>query len=296
MNFKLFTCLTIATATLLVVSCNNSTDGDNHNDVVSDTTSMIIIDTTATAQDDEDVFYNLRSALQIAYMFKKSDATFNANFPNAVSNTQKYNVNNYKRAVNFGAYSSDLAYVIFNKNYQESKTYLKACKEIGGFLGINQAFESDNLAKRFDANLTNEDSLVKIVSDVQMKTDILFEQNKQKHITVLAFAGAWAESIYIASQSYKAQKTEKIRTCILEQLLLGETILKALKHHTNKEPEIKGLQTEIDAIYTSFTQIPSVKLMLESQDEVDFSKVKLTDEELIKTTDLVAKLRNSMIQ
>ena len=37
-----------------------------------------------------------------------------------------YDVNNFKRAANFGIYSSDLAYCIFNKKYQESKDYLKA--------------------------------------------------------------------------------------------------------------------------------------------------------------------------
>ncbi len=295
MKFKLFV-YTLALSSLMVVSCSPSSDTTAQSEEITDSTLTATSNDTSQYLEEEDVFYNLRSALQIAYVFKKSNATFNSKYINPASNTAKYNVSNYKRAVNFGVYSSDLAYIIFNKKYQESKSYLKACKDVGGYLGINQAFESDNLAQRFDRNISNEDSLVKIVSDVQLKTDALFEQNKQKHITVLAFAGAWAESIYIANESYQVQKTNKILSCLVEQILLSETIIKALKHCEGKEPEVAGLKTEIETIYNTFTAIPAVKTMLESENDVDFAALKISDEELKTTTTLVTKLRNSMVQ
>ena len=295
MKFKLFV-YTITLSSVMMVSCSSSSETTTQSDEITDSSSTVTANDTAKYVEEEDVFYNLRSALQIAYVFKKSNATFNSKFINSANNTAKYNISNYKRAVNFGVYSSDLAYIIFNKKYQESKNYLKACKDVGGYLGINQAFESDNIAQRFDSNISNEDSLVKIVSDVQLKTDALFEQNKQKHITVLAFAGAWAESIYIANESYQLQKSNKILACLVEQILLSETIIKALKHCEGKEPEIKNLKTEIETIYNIFSAIPTVKAMLESDNDVDFSTLKITDEELKATTALVTTLRNRMVQ
>jgi hypothetical protein len=100
---------------------------------------------------------------------------------------------------------------------------------MGASLGLNSAFESDNMAQRFDKNISNEDSVIKIVSSVQLKTDVMFEQNKQKHITVIAFTGAWTESMYIALEVYAKDKNKKVLGSLLEQLLLSETVVKALK-------------------------------------------------------------------
>jgi hypothetical protein len=75
---------------------------------------------------------------------------------------------------------------------------------------------------------------VKIVSNVQLKTDVMFEQNKQKHITVIAFTGAWTESMYIAVEAYAKDKNKKVLASLMEQLLLSETIIKALKNHQSQ--------------------------------------------------------------
>jgi hypothetical protein len=227
-----------------------------------------VLDSLANAADssetveESEVTYNLPSALQIAYVFKKSGAGFIPNLLNNKANATKYNTSNYKRATNFGIYSADLAYCLFNKKYQESKEYLKACKDIGSYLGLNQAFESDNMAQRFDKNISNEDSVVKIVSNVQLKTDVMFEQNKQKHITVIAFTGAWTESMYIAIEAYAKDKNKKVLSSLMEQLLLSETLIKALKSHQTSEQEIPQLITSIEKINAEFNAISSVKSAL----------------------------------
>ena len=107
-------------------------------------------DTVAIEEDDE-TSYKLPSALQIAYVSKKSGAPFNESILNKTENLSRYNTSNYKRAVNFGVYSSDLANCLFNKKYQESKRYLKALTETGATLGLKQAFESDKLAERLES-------------------------------------------------------------------------------------------------------------------------------------------------
>lgn len=280
---------------LLVASCSgNSEDQKNQEtlDVVDSTTSAT---TSATVAEDNEVSYNLPSALQIAYVFKKSGAAFVPALLNNKANASKYNTSNYKRATNFGIYSADLAYCLFNKKYQESKEYLKACKEMGSFLGLNQAFESDNMAQRFDKNIANEDSVVKIVSNVQLKTDVMFEQNKQKHITVIAFAGAWTESMYIAIEVYSKDKNKKVLGSLMEQLLLGETIVKALKNYQDTEPEVKDLISAIEKINAQFNSIAAVKAAMEKDEEIDFNAIAITDAELNNITESVKTLRSDMI-
>ena len=256
--------------------------------VVSDSSSIDLSEDNATS-------YNLPSPLQIAFVFKKSGAGFISTLPNHTANTTKYNTDNYKKAVNFGVYSADLSYCLFNKKYQESKEYLKACKEVGSYLGLNKAFESDHMAERFDKNISNDDSLVKIVSGVQLKTDVMFEENKQKHIKVLALTGAWVESLYIACEIYTKDKNKKIQTSLLEQLLLSETIVKALKNNQSSEAEIAALIVSIEKIESGFNAIPSVAKAMEKEEDVDFNTLTISDDEMRPIIEAVKTLRTEMI-
>lgn len=281
---------------LVLVSCGGNQEDAKNSESNEGLDSTLTVDTTSvSSNDDNEVTYNLPSALQIAYVFKKSGAGFVPSLLNDKASTNKYNTSNYKRAVNFGIYSSDLAYCLFNKKYQESKEYLKACKDMGGFLGLNSAFESDNMAQRFDKNISNEDSVIKIVSSVQLKTDVMFEQNKQKHITVIAFAGAWTESMYIAIEAYAKDKNKKVLGSLLEQLLLSETIIKALKSHESSEKEMPELIAAVEKINTEFNAIAAVKSAIEKDEEMDFNTIAVTDAELKTISESVKSLRASMI-
>lgn len=277
-----------------LVSCGGNSEDQKSQESVDGLDSISAPDTLAITEDNE-VTYNLPSALQIAYVFKKSGASFIPTLLNNKGNYSKYNTSNYKRATNFGIYSADLAYCLFNKKYQESKEYLKSCKEMGSFLGLNQAFESDNMAQRFDKNIAIEDSVVKIVSNVQLKTDVMFEQNKQKHITVIAFAGAWTESMYIATEVYAKDKNKKVLASLMEQLLLSETIIKALKVHQASEQELPALISSIEKINAQFNAIASVKAAIEKDEEMDFNLMSVTDSELKNIMESIKTLRTSMV-
>ena len=285
---------TVILFTLLFIRC-----GTNNNETKSNTAEEII-DTLKSKSDtvadlESENGYRLPSALQIAYVSKKSGTTYNASWLNNTKQVTKYNTSNYKRATNFGIYSSDLANCLFNKKYSESKEYLKALTEMGSYLGLNQAFESDNLGKRFDANISNEDSLVKLVSNIQLKTDILFEQNKQKHIIVIAFAGAWIESLNLANESYLKEKNKKVLNGFCEQILFASTLIKALEVNSYKETEIAELLENIKNINNTFKAIPSVKSIFEKDADLDFTSLQLSDAELATVTNLIKDLRTKML-
>jgi hypothetical protein len=291
-------CLVLSIVTIAFVSCNSGNEESKNaeNIDVVDSVSKSTDSLNNNLTEDFESSYNLPSALQIAYVFKKSGAGFNMQLLNSKSNASKYNTSNYKRAVNFGIYSTDIAYCIFNKKYQEAKESLKACKDVGAFLGINQAFESDNMIQRFDKNISNEDSIIKIISNVQLKTDIMFEQNKQKHIVAIAFTGAWTESVFIALDAYKSEKNKKILSSLMEQLLLSETIIKALKNYQDTEPELKDLISKIENINSLVNKITSVKSAIEKGEEINFDLISVTDTELQPISETVKSLREEMIK
>jgi len=283
----------IGSITLFSCTDSNSKKTNSQEEIVDSTS--IITDTLVNLEEDAEVSYRLPSALQIAYVFKKSGSAFVPTLVNNKANVHKYNTSNYKRATNFGVYSADLAYCLFNKKYQESKNYLKACKEMGTELGLNQVFESDNLAQRFDKNIMNEDSIVKIVSNVQLRTDVVFEQNKQKHITAIAFTGAWVESAYIASEVYAKDKNKKALASLLEQLLLSETIIKALKANQHAEPEMPALIAAVEKINASYNSVATIKVANDKEEEIDFSKISVQDSELKAISEAIISLRKNII-
>ncbi len=284
--------LALTVTSILVISCSDSeTKVNTRQEEVIDSLPVI----ASKDAEDEEVSYNLPSALQIAYVFKKSGSAFVPSLVNANTDVNKYNTSGFKRATNFGVYSADLSYCLFNKKYQESKTYLKACKDMGADLGLNQAFEGNNLSTRFDKNIANEDSIIKLVSSVQLKTDVLFEQNKQKHIIAIAFTGAWIESAYIASEVCAKDKNKKALASLMEQLMLSETIIKALKASKPAEPEIPMLLEAVEKINAAYTAIPAIKKAKETDEEVDFDSVSVSEAELKAISNTIISLRKTII-
>lgn len=286
--------LKITTLTLLstlLFSCGNNEENMEEN-VKAD--SLAVTTDSVKEEGEDEKMFSLPSPLQIAYVFKKSGAGFNASLINDDANASKYNTSNFKRAANFGIYSSDLAYCIFNKKSQDAKDYLKACKILGESLGLNQAFESDNMAQRFDKNLGKEDSIVKLVSGLQLKTDVLLEQNKQRHISVIAFTGAWIESMYVASEIYAKDKNKKVLASLLEQLTFAETVIKALTANEKADAEISSIIPNIVDLNSRFNAIASVKKAMESDEDIDFEKTEVSESELSSISKIIKDLRSKL--
>ena len=270
---------------------------------VSDNEALIKVDSIISSVDsfkmtelDNETSYTLPSALQMASIFKKSGLKFITGITNPADNVKNYNSSNYSRAINLGIYSSDLAYVLLNKQSNESKVYLKACKDISAQLGLNKAFEDNNLLQRFDKNLGREDSLLEIVADIQMETDILLEENKQKHITVIAFAGAWVETVYIAAKVYGVDKNKKVSFSLMEQFTIVRNIIKALWVNEEKESEIKDLSADIMSILNVFENTESIKKAAKKEEEADFSKVILSDEEFAVIEAKIVEVRTKLVK
>ncbi len=284
-----------------VLMFSNCSSNDENS--VSDNEALIKVDSIISSVDsskmtelDNETSYTLPSALQMASIFKKSGLKFIPGITNTADNVKNYNSSNYSRAINLGIYSSDLAYVLLNKQSNDSKVYLKACKDISAQLGLNKAFEDNNLLQRFDKNIGREDSLLEIVADIQMETDILLEENKQKHITVIAFAGAWVETVYIAAKVYSIDKNKKVSFSLMEQFTIVRNIIKALRVNEEKESEIKDLSADIMSILNVFENTESIKKAAKKEDEADFSKVILSDEEFAVIEARIVEVRTKLVK
>lgn len=274
----------------VLLSCQeNKTDETEIKDK-SDSTEVI-----SENLESDDVSFTLPSSLQVATIFKRSGLKYQAELCNPVSNAIKYNTSNYQRAINLGVYTSDLAYAILNKQYDAGKNYLKTCKEMASEMGLNRAFEADHLMERFNKNMDQEDSLLKIVADIQLQSDILLEENGQKQISALAFTGGWIECMYIAAKVYTVNKDKNLHVSLVEQFTIADKISSALLACEKKEAQSKILRDELEVIIALFKNSESVKKELARGEDADYANVKLTDQEFNSIAEKIFELRQKIV-
>jgi len=145
---------------------------------------------------------------------KESGLRYNKELLNPINNQPKYTTN-FKQAVNLGIYGADLAYLNIYEQNQEMRTYLPCIKKLAAELGINSSFE-DQLIKRVSENVSNQDSIIFIVTDMFRRADSYLLNNERNDIALLVLAGGWLESLYLLTQSNQATN-EKIISRIAEQ-------------------------------------------------------------------------------
>ncbi len=280
-------------AALLVLASCSSDSADSDKAGISDSLETPTTTTTASVADDGDDVV-LPSSMRIAGIFKRSGLKFIETSLNSLDNSKNYKTT-FVKALNLGVYSADMAYCLLNKQYALSKNYLKGSKDIGGELGLNSAFEANNLAKRFESNMNagKDDSLLGIISDLQLETDLVLEKNNNQHISTIIFAGAWIETLYSASQVYKSGDQNMV-PAIIEQVSLVDNILAVLEKQKGNDANMSALIENLNSIKTEFIGISALKD--KDLDEVVYTKTTFNKEEINKLCEKIIEIRSTIVK
>lgn len=281
----------LAFAVFIFASCGSENQTEN-NDSEANTVDSTAIGETNT--EEEDVNISLPSPLQIASIFKRSGLSYIEGLTNPSGNTKNYSSNNSK-ALNLGIYTSDLAYCVLNKQNQLSINYLKASRELANQLGMGSIFEANDLSKRFEANISREDSLASIIAELQMQSDLFLEENEMEHMSAIIFAGAWIESMYIGAKVYEKTNNEKITARIVEQMTILESIVKVLKIQESKDPSITSLIAQLTSINDIYNGFESVKAQQSAKENEEYSSPTLTAENLKALTAKISEVRTKIV-
>src|SRR5688572_16817503 len=278
--------------TVLITGMSSCGGGDTPENDGKDTVN---VDTMAEDEQDmeDEQNYLLPSPLQIAYIFKKSGMKYvpgTAHDPNAAANYSSQ----YTQSIALGLYSSDLAYCVLNKQSNDARNYMKAVKDLPDKLGMAAVFNSDDLMKRFDANIGNEDSIMFILSELQSKSDEFFSSNDRQVTAAEVFSGAWVESMYIASKVSKG-KDSKLAEQLADQMSILDNLIKELKKHESGDSNIGGLITQLSGIHSIIMEIPGVKEMMDSDKPGDV-KITASEEQLKKLASKLEEVRSAMVK
>ncbi len=249
------------------------------------------------------VFYAVPSPSELSAMIKATGANYNKNMLNAPANEPKY-ASIIKKAMNLGVYGADLSYTSTFDQTQESMVYMGVCKKLADGLGITGAI-NENTVKRMEKNLNNKDSLLKIISDTYLETDIYLKNNDRAGVSALVVAGGWIEGLFI-SVNIAAQNTSNkmIVKRIAEQKLILENLIGLLESNqaNDNAPEMMTELKALKGIYDNvkLTDVPAateVKTDKTAQKTVIGSsgELNLTPEQLAEITKKVTTIRTIII-
>lgn len=282
------------TATMLVSCGSEEEQPDQLMEIKSDSTKSNLVNI-------EGQVFSLPSPIQTAMLIQKSGAPYDASLLNEAKNVSKYTTN-FQKALNLGILGADLAYVTIYQQTQNGITYLTAVNKLAEELGVSGAFSQD-LIKRFERNMGNQDSLLVMVSDAYQEADNFLKNNKRKDVSALVLTGGWIESLWFAVNVAEKTKNKDVIQRIGEQKITIKNLKKLLEPFYKEKPEYAELIDQLIDLETVFDQIVYTYEYVEPTHDVanrvttinSKTTVTINDEQLRSITEKIKLIRNKII-
>lgn len=237
---RLFKSIAVFIAAVGLISCGGSGTTETP---IDSTEVKNNIDTSKSV-----VFYNIPSPLETFTILKMSGSAFDKSVLNSTDKMPKY-ISSFSKAANLGVYSTDLSFCYLYKQNQDFNTYLKNINELTNALSIDGSYGQE-VNKRLQANSTNLDSLMAIVTEAGINADQYLKDNQRNTATATIAAGGWVEAMYIVTTiADKTQKEDVIG-------LVGDQKI-VLKNLMNMLEQFKG-DEEINVLLVGMRDIASI--------------------------------------
>lgn len=283
-------CLYITSGFLIlsVISCNNGGTKENEESTTQDQ------DTVQAIVESQVHSYALPSPLQIASIFKNSGIGYLEGITNQEKNSSRYS-SNFSKAVNLGVYSADMAYSVLNQQTQEATNYIKLSKELADELGMGSVFEASGVHDRFEKNIGNKDSLISIIADLQMETDMYLDEAQRQSTSLLIYSGAWIESMYIGAKFFEKNKSPDLSNKISEQMTILGNMLKLYETNNFQDKWLIDFSEDMRNIRNIYDNFESVKKYNTAIEKGGEEKFFLLEQEVASLSKAIQDLRSKII-
>lgn len=282
-----FFALGLAVSTFFLIACGGSAEKP------AETPETPAADTSAKQAEgavDEMVEFkfhyltaNIPSPMELVDALPQAGIAFNKDVLNAIENESKYNTS-LQKALNFGVYSVDMAYLTTNEEYALVKPYLNSSRNLAKSLDLAETFDKV-VGNRLSQNSENKDSLKKVIDEAYYEVDNYMRNNERALAATQMLTGSWIESQYITlmliKDVAKNEKNAMLFNKVFEQKRHLASLVSLLKEY-EKEKAFKPL---IDQIYDLNKVYDSMKT--EDAGNKDF---------LNKLAAAVSKVRGSIIK
>lgn len=295
MNFKRYVYLVLsAFLTVALASCGSSNsdkekDSDEFKDAEKSLENQI-----------KDVVYNIPSPTEIPYLLQATGADFNPTLVNPKTKVDQYTTHTDKAALNLGIYSADIGYLTSYEKAQEAIDYLNACKTLADGLGVIGTFDV-GILKRFEANISNKDSLSYLLDETIKQTDKFLKDESRNKLAALVVTGSFVEGLYVSTALIKTYPKDILpddaRTAVLGPLIRvvlqqRESVTDLLKMLSVVEQTgpVAGIITDLKELEKAYSN-----LNIEENLKNNRADLVLNDKALTEVTAIVERLRKSIV-
>lgn len=195
------------------------------------------------------IFYNMYLSVELSSLFESSGAVFEQDLLNPPDKVVDY-ITSSKKALNLGVFAVDLSYSKVFEQLEIAARYFDAMQRMAEELGIPSAY-FETTAQRFERNINNKDSLIKIANEVYMATDLYLKENERYGAASQVIIGGWVEAIYIACDIAARTKDIEIFERLGEQRYSLVNLLDMLRNYQD-DVMIEKYIRELTALQPSF--------------------------------------------
>jgi len=163
----------------------------------------------------------------------------------------------FSKALALGVFNIDMSYAMVNNKGEDVLKYMKTVVTTSDALGLKSAVDQ-MVGKRAEKNLSNKDSLLKILDEIFVKSDSYLRTNERVYTASSVFAGSWVESLYLTCKITEGVKDaavkEKAYKHLWDQRFYLKNLTDLLNDYKDKKEcvalndELKKIHTEIDVI------------------------------------------------
>jgi hypothetical protein len=247
--------ITIAVVlTVLLTGCKTSNKNQSavDYDSINTTFSEKKINTFDTVGQGLPIFYNMYLSVELTSLFETAGAVYKADLMNSTEGIPSY-ITSSQKAVNLGVYAVDLSYARVFDQVEVAGRYFNAMQQLAKELGIPGDY-FENTAKRFERNITNKDSLIKIANEVYSTTEEFLKDNERYTTASLIILGGWVEAVHIGLDvAVESQEPDIIERLIDQKYSLNNLIGMLLDYNDNQI--VAGYLVELKNIKDQFNLI-----------------------------------------
>ena len=240
---------------LIFMSCQNNEVNTDESEVV-DLEEQVVEESQSDV--DLSVTYQVPTPNELFTLFSDVEVNFDANLLNSTTNTEKYTSNKIK-ALNFGVYSTDLAFAANFGEATASLKYFSVIKNIGDELNVNNAFDQlvfDRIEQNIQAN--NSDSLFNLSNETYYNAYSYLKDNERGSTLSLIVVGGWIESLYILTNLVDYEVDKELLSRIADQRLTLENLYGFMAEYQS--------DSDVSEMMASLLPIEEVLMNLESEE------------------------------
>lgn len=268
---------------------NRNVDLDNEEEVRTYTKDQLRELKTASK-----VVYTLPSPNEMATILHETKAVYDIKILNPVANLDQY-VADLSKALNLGVYFADLSFTSMFDYPQQAMMFMGAAQALTEELNIDGVFTEDMMV-RIEENTGDKDSLMQIVADAYVETDVVLQEDERPIVAKAILAGAWIEGLFIAVNLQTAKGKElEVRNKIGSQKPSLNNLIEMLKDI--EEPQLSALIKQLMQLQLAFEPVESVEVKDESEagNLANMQKIVMSDQTFEMIKKITIQTRNKVV-